>query len=112
MSGQILYSDGLLERLDVSSTQEALVIFKMEDLEMPGLFQALDIKDNELHILGIFDKNVQVFKIHEYKRLTAIIKYNNNNTRINLAIDSIKIVNKMGSLVLGVGAKEYEIETF
>ena len=111
MQGQILYSKGLLERLDVSSTQELFLVLQLGELEFSGVFLKLLINDDGMILKGKFNKNVQVFKIHEYKSTKAIIKYNNNNIIIDFDITNIEIENKMESLILGLGAKQYEIKT-
>ena len=109
---QILSSPGLLERMDVSSGEETLLILRFGSFELAGVFCSIEKEEENFSLVGKFDKLKDVFKIYEYNDLTAIIKYNNVNIDISLNVDKISIQNKQGSFILGLGAKDYEIKTF
>ena len=106
---QMLFSKGLMDRIDVSSIKETILLFKTDDFEPSGFFQKISIENEELMLIGKFDKSIDVFKIYNYKSMRAIIKYSNTNVTIDIDIDKITITDQVDKFIVGIGAKNYEI---
>tara|TARA_B100001250_G_C19537334_1_gene673156 strand:- start:420 stop:758 length:339 start_codon:yes stop_codon:yes gene_type:complete len=111
MMSQMMFSKGLMDRIDVSSLKETILLFKGDSFEESGLFQTISMENEELTLIGKFDKSIDVFKIYNYKSLKAIIKYSNTNIIIDIDIDKITITDQADKFIVGIGAKNYEIKT-
>ena len=109
----ILSSKGLLERIDLRTDKETLVILKFSDFEFTGVFSELNKTLSGIEVSFSLKKDDLVFKIFKYKQMEVIIKNGTNNMKLSMSVDGCKIknINNSSNLLLVLEAKEYEIQT-